>query len=87
LIICEQCRSNSSSLCSLLHSHVTASLLGRIIFISTLFSKSLSLCSAYNVRYQVSNPYKTQDKIIILYILIFIFLDCKLEDTAFCTEL
>jgi hypothetical protein len=35
---------------------------------------------------QVSHPYKTTDKIIVLYILIFIFLDSKLEDTSCCTE-
>jgi hypothetical protein len=29
---------------------------------------------------QVSHPYKTTSKIIVLYILIFIFLDNKLED-------
>jgi hypothetical protein len=34
---------------------------------------------------QVSHPYKT-DKIIILYILIFQFLDSKLEDSRFYNE-
>ena len=87
LIIREECRTNSSSLCSLFHSHVTSSLLGRYIFLSTLFSISLSLCFPYNARDHVSNPYKTQGKIKVLYILIFIFFDCKLEDTIFCTEL
>ena len=35
------------------------------------------------MRDQVSNPYKTTGKVIILYILIFIFSDSKLEDRIF----
>jgi hypothetical protein len=38
------------------------------------------------VSYQVSHPYKTTSTIIVLYILIFIFSDSKLEDKRFCTE-
>ena len=34
----------------------------------------------------VSHPYKTTWKIIVLYILIFIYLDRKLEDKRFCTK-
>jgi hypothetical protein len=74
-IICgEGYRSVSYSLCNLLHSHITSFLLHPNIFLSTLFSNTLSLCSSLSVRDQVSHPYKTTGKIIILYILIFIFL-------------
>jgi hypothetical protein len=70
----------SSSLCSLLQPPVTSSFLGLNIPLSTLFSKSLSLCSSFNVRDQVSNPYRTAGKIIVLYTLIFMFLDSRGED-------
>jgi hypothetical protein len=39
----------------------------------------LNLCSSLNLRHQVSYPYKTTDKIIVLYIFIFSFLDCRRE--------
>jgi phosphate starvation-inducible membrane PsiE len=62
-------RSLSSSLCNFLHSPLTSSLLGPNIFLNTLFSNTLSLCSSLNVSDQVSHPYKTMGKIIVLYIL------------------
>jgi hypothetical protein len=36
---------------------------------------------------QVSHPYQTTGKIIVLYLLIFIFFVSKLEDKRFCTKL
>jgi hypothetical protein len=77
----------SFSLCSFLHSPVTSPLLGSSILLSTLFSNTLSLRCPLNVTNQVSNPYKITSKIIVLHILIFIFLDSKLEDNRFCTKL
>ena len=67
-----ECRSLSSSLCSFLHSRVTSSLLGPNILLGTLFLNTVSLHSSVNVSDQVSHPYKTTGKIIILYILILI---------------
>jgi hypothetical protein len=53
--------------------------LGPNILLTTLFSKTLSLRSSRNVSDQVSHPFKTPDKIIVLCIVIFIFLDIKLK--------
>jgi len=68
-------RSFSSSLCSFLHSPVTSSLLDPNTLLNTLFSNTLSLRSSLSVSDQVSHPYKTTGKIIVLYILTFKFLD------------
>jgi hypothetical protein len=69
----------SSSLCSLLHSPATSSLLGQNI-LNNLFSNTL------NVRDQVSHPYKTTGEIMVLCILIFKFLERRREDIRFWTE-
>ena len=56
-ILGEEYRSFSSSLCNLLHSPVTSSLLGQNILLNTMFSNTLSFLSSCNVSNQVSHPY------------------------------
>jgi hypothetical protein len=74
-ILGEEYKSFSSSLCSLLYSPVTSSLLGPNILLNTMFSNTLSFLSSRNFSDQVSHPQKTTDEIIVLYILILKFLD------------
>jgi hypothetical protein len=58
---------------------ITSSLFDLNIYLSTLFSSTLSLCSSLNVRDYVSHPYRTTGKIMVLYILIFTFFDKRWE--------
>jgi hypothetical protein len=74
------------SLCSVPQPPVISFLLRPNILLSTLFSNTLCVCSFLNVRKQVSNPYNTGSKNIVLYISIFIFLHDRQEDKRFCTE-
>ena len=59
----EEYRSLSSSLCTFLHSPDTSSLLDSNIFLSTLFSYTLSLRSSLNISDQVHTHTKQQEKI------------------------
>jgi hypothetical protein len=54
--------------------------------LNTLFWNILSLCSCLSISDQFLHSYKTTDKIIVLCILIFKFLNSKLENKIFCTE-
>jgi len=67
IIFAEQYRPLSSSLYSFIHSPVTSSLVDPNILLSTLFSDTLSLRSSLSVSDQISPPYKTTFKIIVLY--------------------
>ena len=78
-ILGEEYRSLSSSLCNLLRSPVTSSLLGPNILLNNIFSNTLSFLSSRNVSDQVWHSYKTTDKIIVLYILIYKFLNSNLH--------
>jgi len=69
IIFGEEYRAYGCSLCSLLHSPITSSLLGKIVFFNALFLNTLSLYSSLSVRDQVSHPYKTTGSITVLCIL------------------
>jgi hypothetical protein len=71
-------RSNYYYLCSFLQPPITSSLFG---------SNILSTCSSYNVRDQVSHPYRTAGRIIVLYNIIFAFLGSRREDKMFWTRI
>jgi hypothetical protein len=77
----------SSSLYGFLEPPISSSHFGPNILLITLFLNTLRLCSSLNVRDQVSQPYKTIGKIIVLYVLIFTFLESGREDKRFWTEL
>jgi hypothetical protein len=62
----EEYRLWSSSVCSFLHDPST-SLLGPNI-LNTLFSETLSSCSSFKMRDQVSHPYSTTGRITVLYV-------------------
>jgi hypothetical protein len=76
----------SSTLFSFLQPPITSVLFGPNILLTTLFSNTLSLCSSLNIRDQVSHPYRTTDKITVLCILMFTFLDSRREQKRFLTE-
>jgi hypothetical protein len=66
IILGEEYKLWSSSLCSFLQSPVTSSLFGPNSLLNTLFSNTLSLCSSLNVRDQVSHPRNMVKKIKLL---------------------
>ena len=61
-------------------------LLGPNILLNTMFSNTISFLSFCIISDQVSHPYKTIGKIVVLLILISKFLDSNLENRRFCTE-
>ena len=79
-------KSWKSSLCTLLCSPAASSFWAPFISLSPLFSNTVSLYSFIPVREQVAHPCITTNKVIILYILIFVLTDNKVTDKVFCTE-
>jgi len=69
-----------SSLCSLLHPPITPHSLVQIFSSAPGSQNILNLCFPVNVENQNSLSYKTTGKIILLYILIFKFLEKRRED-------
>ena len=86
IIFGEQYRSLSSSLCSFHQFSTTSSLLSLNTILNILFSFTLRLIYSLILRDQVSFPFRTISKIVVLCILIFVFLFSNLEDIRFCTE-
>jgi hypothetical protein len=68
IIFGKQYASQSSSLWSPLHSHVTSSLLRPNISLSTILSNTITLCISVYVKVQLLQPYTTAGKMTILYI-------------------
>jgi hypothetical protein len=85
IILGEEVKLWSPSLCSFLQLPITSSLFGPNILLGTLLSNTLGLCSSPNGRYHDSHPCRTTGKIIVLYSLMFTFLD-RQEEKKFWTE-
>jgi hypothetical protein len=72
----------SSSLFSFLQPHIISTFMSLNVLHNTLISNVSSLGSSLNVREQVSHPYKTKGKIIILCT----YLDSWREEESFLAE-
>jgi hypothetical protein len=72
-----------SSLCSILESALSSSILSPIIFLTILFSNTLQLCSSLNSRYKVLHTHTKQTG---EHILIFTLLDSRRDDEGFWNE-
>jgi hypothetical protein len=68
-LLSEEYKLLSSSLYSLLYSPVTSSFLGPNILLSILLQNTLSQRSSLNMSAQISFPYKTTGRIIVLYLM------------------
>jgi hypothetical protein len=86
IILCEDCKLRSSSICSFLHPPVTSSLLSPNILFSKQFSNTLSLCSSLKLKDQIARTCRTTSRIIVLCILILTFLGRRRKCEGFWTE-
>jgi hypothetical protein len=82
IVFGEEYKSWSSSLCIFLTSYHFIPLRSKYSFQHPVL-KHLSLCTSLNVSDRVSHPYKTTGKFIVLYIVIFMFLDGRWKDRNF----
>jgi hypothetical protein len=80
IILGEEYKLWSSSICNFLQTPVTSSLFSQNIILSNLFSNILSLYFSLNVENQVPHSYKTTGKFITLNVPIFTFLDRRRVD-------
>jgi hypothetical protein len=62
---------------------ITFSFSGPGVLLRTLLSNTLNLFSSLNVRYHVERTYTTTDKMVVLYILIFVCVVSRREDEIF----
>jgi hypothetical protein len=76
----------NSSLCSVLQPPVCFLLMRPNILLSTLFSKTFSLCSLLWARSQSSVLYRIRDKVIVIYLVCTFFLDNIRRDRQWCTD-
>jgi len=58
-------------------------LLGAYIFLSIMLLETPNLLFSCRVRDQISHPYRTADKIIVLYVMIFMVFGRRWEDRRF----
>jgi hypothetical protein len=80
-------KSRSSSRCSFLQLAVSFSFLGpKHPLQQSLLENTQSMFLSLTVKDQVSHPYETTDKIIVLYILLFVFEDNNQKDKRFWNE-
>jgi hypothetical protein len=86
VILRKECKLWSSLLCSLSHPPVSSSIFNRNILLSTLFSSTLRLCHTLTVRDQFSHPFRTAGKLIVLYILNYMFFGSRWEDRRLWAE-
>ena len=74
-----RCTIHEADLCAVSSTTLLPCASWSLIVFSILFSNTLTLCSSLSVRNQVSHPYETTGRVLILYILILTVLESKRE--------